>query len=81
MVLSLICSLPIFQLLSLCATDKPIGFGKDTTGGKGASWRSTYTVKNYNELKAALDNNGKPDAAKIIYVGEFEALFGSLISC
>ncbi|KAG9101406.1 hypothetical protein FRC06_003047 [Ceratobasidium sp. 370] len=44
------------------------GFGNQTTGGRGAPPKSVYTVTNYNELKAALNNAGKPDAPKIIYI-------------
>lgn len=47
------------------------GFGEHTTGGALASEKSTYTVKNFNELRTALKNGGKPDDPKIIYIGEF----------
>lgn len=39
-----------------------------TNGGAGAPEESTYVVSNRAELLAALDNNGAPDAPKIIYV-------------
>ncbi|CAE6364114.1 pectate lyase/Amb allergen [Rhizoctonia solani AG-1 IB] len=44
------------------------GFGTKTTGGRGAPPSSTYTVKNFNEFKTALNNKGKPHAPKVIYI-------------
>ncbi|CAE6510398.1 unnamed protein product [Rhizoctonia solani] len=44
------------------------GFGAKTTGGRGAPSSSVYTVTNFNEFKTALDNKGKPNAPKIIYI-------------
>jgi pectate lyase len=53
------------------ATDPEIwGFGGQTTGGDKAPKDSIYTVTNFNDLRKALDNNGKPDEPKIIYIGE-----------
>lgn len=52
------------------------GFGENTTGGVSASGNSVYTVTNFNELRIALKNGGKPDDPKMIYIGEF--LRGSL---
>lgn len=68
----------LFLVLSLVAglvaadTDPQIwGFGEHTTGGALASGKSIYTVKNFNELRTALKNGGKPDDPKIIYIGKF----------
>jgi len=47
------------------AAKGPIGWGKNTTGGKGGV---EYHVNSYKELKEALDNNGKPNEPKIIYI-------------
>eukprot|EP00833_Pecoramyces_ruminatium_P011041 jgi/Orpsp1_1/1185073/evm.model.c7180000092219.1 len=47
------------------ASDSPIGFGKNTTGGKGGA---EYHVHSYKELKEALDNHGNPNGPKIIYI-------------
>ncbi|OUM64303.1 polysaccharide lyase family 1 protein [Piromyces sp. E2] len=43
----------------------PMGFGKNTTGGTGGV---EYHVNTLKELKEALQNNGKPDDPKIIYI-------------
>jgi len=43
----------------------PIGWGKNTTGGKGGV---EYHVNSFKELKDALDNNGKPNSPKIIFI-------------
>ncbi|KAG9090778.1 hypothetical protein FS749_000304 [Ceratobasidium sp. UAMH 11750] len=57
--------------LVVAARDPEIwGFGNKTTGGRGAPPWSIYTVTNYNELKTALNNRGKPDAPKIIYISK-----------
>lgn len=47
------------------------GFGGHATGGASAPKRSVYTVTNFNELRVALKNGGKPDDPKIIYISEF----------
>lgn len=47
------------------------GFGQYATGGASASKSSIYTVTNFNELRVALKNGGKPDDPKIIYIGGF----------
>lgn len=47
------------------------GFGQHATGGASAPKSSVYTVTNFNELRVALKNGGKPDDPKIIYIGEF----------
>lgn len=39
-----------------------------TNGGAGATADSTYVVSNRAELFAALENQGAPDAPKVIYV-------------
>lgn len=68
----------LFLVLSFAAglvvadTDPKIwGFGEHTTGGALALGKSIYTVKNFNELRTALKNGGKPDDPKIIYIGKF----------
>ncbi|OUM61876.1 polysaccharide lyase family 1 protein [Piromyces sp. E2] len=61
--------LSLSLLLAATATaanvSSPIGWGKNTTGGKGGV---EYHVNSYKELKDALDNNGKPNEPKIIYI-------------
>lgn len=58
--------------LAVADTDPQIwGFGEHTTGGALAPGKSIYTVKNFNELRTALKNGGKPDDPKIIYIGKF----------
>lgn len=53
------------------------GFGQYATGGASAPKSSIYTVTNFNELRIALKNGGKPDDPKIIYISEFlEAVLG-----
>ncbi|KAG4108663.1 pectin lyase-like protein [Neocallimastix lanati (nom. inval.)] len=47
------------------AAEGPIGWGKNTTGGKGGV---EYHVNSYKELKDALNNNGNPNGPKIIYI-------------
>jgi pectate lyase len=47
------------------ANKSPIGWGRNTTGGKGGI---EYHVNSFKELKDALDNNGKPNSPKIIYI-------------
>ncbi|KAB5592964.1 Pectate lyase [Ceratobasidium theobromae] len=55
--------------LASAAQDPEIwGFGNKTTGGRGASPSSVYTVTNFNEFKTALDNKGKPHEPKVIYI-------------
>ncbi|QRV99078.1 pectate lyase [Ceratobasidium sp. AG-Ba] len=55
--------------IAAAAQDPEIwGFGAKTTGGRGAPPTSVYTVKNFNEFKTALNNGGKPNAPKIIYI-------------
>jgi hypothetical protein len=50
--------------------------GTKTTGGRGAPPSSTYTVKNFNEFKTALNNKGKPHAPKVIYIGKQHVKLG-----
>ncbi|KAG4098478.1 pectin lyase-like protein [Neocallimastix lanati (nom. inval.)] len=45
--------------------NSPIGFGQNTTGGAGGV---EYHVNTLKELKDALQNNGKPNDPKIIYI-------------
>ncbi|KAG4105443.1 pectin lyase-like protein [Neocallimastix lanati (nom. inval.)] len=56
-----------FGLLLVVATNasNPIGFGHKTTGGKNGV---EYHVNNFKELTDALNNNGNPEAPKIIYI-------------
>ncbi|MFE8886755.1 polysaccharide lyase family 1 protein [Pseudarthrobacter enclensis] len=42
--------------------------GRGTNGGAGAPAESRYEVGTLSELKAALANNGKPTAPKIVYI-------------
>lgn len=49
------------------------GFGEHTTGGISSPKASIYTVTNFNELRTALDNSGKPNDPKIIYISESSA--------
>jgi len=80
-ILAIVCSLAIFQPLTLCTVDsQPWGFGTGTTGGSGAKLSSIYTVKDYNQFKTALDNKGKPDSPKIIYLGTHFYFFHFIIT-
>eukprot|EP00833_Pecoramyces_ruminatium_P011577 jgi/Orpsp1_1/1185609/evm.model.c7180000094605.1 len=46
---------------------KPIGFGRNTVGGDVEN-STVYNVYNLKEFFEALDNQGRPDEPKIIYV-------------
>lgn len=61
----------IARLVAADSDPKIWGFGEHTTGGVSAPKKSIYTVTNFNELRTALDNYGKPDDPKIIYISEF----------
>jgi len=51
--------------VAIQSEDVPKGFGQYTTGGKGGV---EYHVNTLKELKDALQNNGKPEDPKIIYI-------------
>ncbi|ORY86573.1 pectin lyase-like protein [Neocallimastix californiae] len=48
-----------------CSANSIIGFGQKTTGGTGGV---EYHVNTYKEFREALNNNGNPEGAKIIYI-------------
>eukprot|EP00833_Pecoramyces_ruminatium_P010317 jgi/Orpsp1_1/1184349/evm.model.c7180000089189.1 len=55
----------LLAIAAVNAAKGPIGWGKNTTGGEGGV---EYHVNSYKELKDALDNKGKPNEPKIIYI-------------
>jgi len=55
----------LLAVAAVNAAKGPIGWGKNTTGGEGGV---EYHVNSYKELKDALDNKGKPNEPKIIYI-------------
>ncbi|OUM66491.1 polysaccharide lyase family 1 protein [Piromyces sp. E2] len=55
----------LLLLTGLVNASSPIGWGRNTTGGEGGV---VYHVTTYNELRKALDNHGKSNEPKIIYI-------------